>query len=113
MSKSLVGILSEHYSSSLAVTHHIDGNRRDTGDPLKGTAAPTGCQDKLVLTEDMKLDAVVVTVAWVQEDEYLSAFARKVHITALQVNSRPPHSRRRGMWSWNNTHMVGMDLPTY
>lgn len=52
----------------------------------------------------MKLDAVVVTVAWAQEDEYLSAFARKVHITALQVNIRPPHSRRSGMWSWNNTH---------
>ncbi|TNN61835.1 hypothetical protein EYF80_027952 [Liparis tanakae] len=33
----------------------------------------------------MKLEAVVVTVVWVEEEEYLRALARKVHITALQV----------------------------
>lgn len=53
----------------------------------------------LSLTEDMKLEAVVVTVVQVEEDEYLSALARKVHITALQVNSSPPHSSLRGIWS--------------
>lgn len=51
------------------------------------------------LTEDMKLEAVVVTVVQVEEDEYLRALARKVHITALQVKSSPPHSSLRGMWS--------------
>lgn len=60
-----------------------------------------GYQSKQVsLTEDMKLEAVVVTVVQVEEDEYLRALARKVHITALQVNSSPPHSSLRGMWSW-------------
>ena len=48
----------------------------------------------------MKLEAVVVTVVRVEEDEYLSALARKVHITALQVKSSPPHSSLRGIWSW-------------
>lgn len=51
------------------------------------------------LTEDMKLEAVVVTVVQVEEEEYLSALARKVHITALQVKRSPPHSSLRGMWS--------------
>lgn len=58
-----------------------------------------GMYERLLLTEDMKLEAVVVTVVRVEEDEYLSALARKVHITALQVNSSPPHSSLRGMWS--------------
>ena len=65
-----------------------------------------------VLTEEMKLEAVVVTVVWVQEEEDRRALARKVHITALHVNSSPPHSRRSGMWSWcgaththTHTHM--------
>ncbi|RXM96720.1 hypothetical protein EOD39_15345 [Acipenser ruthenus] len=40
----------------------------------------------------MKLEAVVVTVALAEEEEYLSALAKQVHITALQVNSNPPHS---------------------
>lgn len=55
------------------------------------------------LTEDMKLEAVVVTVVQVEEEEYLSALARKVHITALQVKSSPPHSSLRGMWSLKNS----------
>lgn len=50
----------------------------------------------------MKLEAVVVTVVRVEEEEYLSALARKVHITALQVKRSPPHSSLRGMWSWEN-----------
>lgn len=54
----------------------------------------------MLLTEDMKLEAVVVTVVRVEEEEYLSALSRKVHITALQVKRRPPHSSLRGMWSW-------------
>lgn len=57
-------------------------------------------QEVLSLTEDMKLEAVVVTVVQVEEEEYLSALARKVHITALQVKSSPPHSSLRGIWSW-------------
>jgi len=52
-----------------------------------------------MLTEEMKLEAVVVTVVRADEHELLRALARKVHITALQVNSRPPHSSRRGMCS--------------
>lgn len=56
-------------------------------------------QEVLSLTEDMKLEAVVVTVVQVEEEEYLSALARKVHITALQVKSSPPHSSLRGIWS--------------
>lgn len=53
----------------------------------------------LLLTEEMKLEAVVVTVVLVEDEEYLRAFDRNVHITALQVKSSPPHSRRRGMCS--------------
>ena len=52
----------------------------------------------------MKLEAVVVTVVWVQEEDERRALARKVHITALHVNSSPPHSSRRGMWSWGEQH---------
>lgn len=58
-----------------------------------------GTWELLSLTDDMKLEAVVVTVVQVEEDEYLSALARKVHITALQVKSSPPHSSLRGIWS--------------
>lgn len=53
----------------------------------------------MLLTDEMKLEAVVVTVVWVEEEEHLSALERKVHITALQVKSSPPHSSLRGMWS--------------
>lgn len=53
------------------------------------------------LTEEMKLEAAVVTVVQVEEDEYLRALARTVHMPALQVKSRPPHSSLRGMWSWD------------
>ncbi len=53
----------------------------------------------LILTEEMKLEAVVVTVVRVEEHELRRALARNVHITALQVNSRPPHSSLRGMCS--------------
>lgn len=56
-----------------------------------------GHSERQLLTEDTKLEAVVVTVVRVEEEEYLSALARKVHITALQVKSRPPHSSLSGM----------------
>jgi len=49
------------------------------------------------LTEKIKFEAVVVTVARAEEDECRRALAKKVHITALQVNRRPPQSSRRGM----------------
>jgi hypothetical protein len=52
------------------------------------------------------LDAVVVTVARAEEEECLRALEKKVHITALLVNSSPPHSNRRGMWSWNTIGLV-------
>lgn len=55
------------------------------------------------LTVEMKLDAVVVTVALAEEEQCLRALEKKVHMTALQMNSRPPHSSRRGMWSWKHT----------
>ena len=58
-----------------------------------------GYQPVSLLTEDTKLDAVVVTVARAEEEECLRALEKKVHITALLVNSSPPHSNRRGMWS--------------
>ena len=57
------------------------------------------------LTEEMKLDAVVVTVALAEEEQCLRALEKKVHMTALQVNSRPTHSSRRGMWSCKNTQV--------
>ena len=56
------------------------------------------------------MEAVVVTVVLVEEEEYLSALARKVHITALQVKRSPPHSSLRGIWSWEiqtETHTRG------
>lgn len=62
-----------------------------------------------LLTEDMKLEAVVVTVALAEEEEYLSALAKKVHITALHVKSSPPQRRRRGMCSYSgdtHTHIL-------
>ena len=65
--------------------------------------------ERRLLTEDMKLEAVVVTVVWVEEEEYLSALARKVHITALQVNRSPPHSSLRGMWSWTTQTQARTD----
>lgn len=52
---------------------------------------------------EMKLDAVVVTVALAEDEQCLRALEKKVHITVLQMNSRPPHSSRRGMWSWKHT----------
>lgn len=58
-------------------------------------------------TVEMKLDAVVVTVALADEEQCLRALEKKVHITALQMNSRPPHSSRRGMWSWKHTGKRG------
>lgn len=45
----------------------------------------------LVLTEEMKFEAVDVTVAVAEEEECFKAFAKKVHITALHANTRPPH----------------------
>lgn len=54
------------------------------------------------------MDAVVVTVALAVEVEWQSALEKVVHMTALQANSRPPHSSRRGMWScrprYSKTH---------
>lgn len=54
------------------------------------------------------MDAVVVTVALAVEVEWRSALEKVVHMTALQANSRPPHSSRRGMWScrprYSKTH---------
>lgn len=51
------------------------------------------------MAEEMKLDAVVVTVALAEEEQCRRALEKKVHMTALQMNSRPPHSSRRGTWS--------------
>ncbi|KAK5892903.1 hypothetical protein CesoFtcFv8_013249 [Champsocephalus esox] len=50
----------------------------------------------VILTEEMKLDAVVVTVALAEEEQCLSALEKKAHMTALQESSRPAHSSRRG-----------------
>lgn len=53
----------------------------------------------------MKLDAVVVTVAAAEEEQCRRALEKKVHMTALQVNSRAPHSSRRGRWSCKHNEM--------
>lgn len=42
----------------------------------------------------MKLDVVVVTVTVAVEEEYLKALAKKVHIMALHINTRPPQTIR-------------------
>lgn len=49
--------------------------------------------------EEMKFDAVVVTVALAEEEQRRRALEKKVHMMVLQVNSRTAHSSRRGMWS--------------
>jgi len=59
------------------------------------------CKSK-ELTEEMKLDAEVVTVALAEEELCWRALEKKFHMTALQVRSRPPHSSRRGIWSWKH-----------
>lgn len=41
----------------------------------------------------------MVTVALAEEEQCRRALEKKVHMTALQVSSRPPHSSLRGMWS--------------
>lgn len=66
-----------------------------------------------MLTEEMKLEAVVVTVVRADEHELRSALARKVHITALQVNSRPPHSSLRGMCSCHGIKWDGLETTYY
>lgn len=53
----------------------------------------------LQLTEEMKLDAVVVTVALAEEEQCRRALEKEVHMMALQVNNRPPHSNRKGICS--------------
>lgn len=55
------------------------------------------------LTEEMKLDAVVVTVALAEEEQCRRALEKNVHMMALQANRRAPHSSRRGMWSWGHS----------
>lgn len=49
------------------------------------------------LTEEMKLDAVVVTVARAEEEQCRRALEKNVHMVALQASRRAPHSSRRGM----------------
>lgn len=55
----------------------------------------------LKLTEEIKFEAVVVTVARAEEEECRRALAKNVHITALQVNRRPPQRSRRGICNCN------------
>lgn len=43
----------------------------------------------------------MVTVARAEEDECRRALAKNVHITALQVNRRPPQSSRKGICNCN------------
>lgn len=47
-----------------------------------------------LLTEKMKLEAVVVTEAAAEEEESRKAFVKTVHITALHTNTRPTQLRR-------------------
>lgn len=42
-----------------------------------------------VLTEEMKLEAVVVTEAEAEEEDSRRAFAKTVHMTALQAHTKP------------------------
>lgn len=54
-----------------------------------------------ILTEDKKFEAVVVTVAAADDEEYLKALAKKVHMAALHRNTRPAQPRRRMRWTYN------------
>lgn len=47
-----------------------------------------------LLTEEMKLEAVVVTEAAAEEDESRKAFVKTVHIIAFNTNTRPTQLRR-------------------
>lgn len=47
-----------------------------------------------LLTEEMKLEAVVVTEAAAEEEESRKAFVKTVHITAFNTNTRPTQLRR-------------------
>lgn len=58
------------------------------------------------LTENIKLDAVVVTVTLAEEEQCWRALENDVHMMALQVNNRLPDNRRRGTWSYNHTANV-------
>lgn len=89
----------------------LDTHKRDSSDtwiwipPEKKTSAMGSYRE---LTVEMKLDAVVVTVALAEEEQCLRALEKKVHMTALQMNNKPPHSSRRGMWSWKHTGIKGI-----
>lgn len=47
-----------------------------------------------LLTEEMKLEAVVVTEAVAEEEESRRAFAKTVHMTALQAHTKPMQPTR-------------------
>lgn len=47
-----------------------------------------------VLTEEMKLEAVVVTEAEAEEEDSRRAFAKTVHMTALQAHTKPMQPTR-------------------
>lgn len=52
-----------------------------------------------LLTEQMKLEAVVVTEAMAEEEERRSALAKTVHITALHANTKPRQPMRNSAGS--------------
>lgn len=59
--------------------------------------------------EDKKFEAVVVTVAAADDEEYLKALAKKVHMAALHRNTRPAQPRRRMRW---NQSQISARSPT-
>lgn len=52
-----------------------------------------------LLTEKMKLEAVVVTEAMAEEEESRRAFAKTVHITVLHANTKPRQPMRNSTGS--------------
>lgn len=48
--------------------------------------------------DEIKFEAVVVTVAAADEEENLNALAKNVHIAALHRNTSPIQQRRRSRW---------------
>lgn len=54
-----------------------------------------------VLTEEMKLEAVVVTEAEAEEEDSRRAFAKTVHITALHAHTKPMQP------TWSSTGSCG------
>lgn len=64
------------------------------GIPTLPCSSGFSARGRALLTEEMKLEAVVVTEAAAEEEESRKALVKTVHITALHTNTRPAQLRR-------------------